>query len=180
MMVLLLAFYQLCTSAVAASDEASRGERLAFMAGTLVLVTPLLAPPLRSGGLLWRGDLNDRCRIPIRPKMRLGNISAFPVSVSFLYLGGQGRGCTGATHADAAVVTGMGRGIATGCAVEGFARQLEAEGRLWSNSSQLVMSGRRWRAPQQLVRGRRRRTGSQVMKTRSAPAQKSADACLHW
>lgn len=60
MTVLLLAFYQLCTSAVSASDERSHAERLAFTAGTLALVLPLLALPLRSGGLLWRGDLNDR------------------------------------------------------------------------------------------------------------------------
>lgn len=60
MTVLLLAFYQLCTSAVAAAEGRGRGERLAFMAGTLALLAPLLALPLRSGGLLWRGDLNDR------------------------------------------------------------------------------------------------------------------------
>jgi hypothetical protein len=60
MTVLLLAFYQLCTSAVAAAEGRGRGERLAFMAGTLALVAPLLALPLRSGGLLWRGDLNHR------------------------------------------------------------------------------------------------------------------------
>jgi hypothetical protein len=60
MTVLLLAFYQLCTSAVAASEGRPRAERLAFMAGTLALVAPLLALPLRSGGLLWRGDLNNR------------------------------------------------------------------------------------------------------------------------
>lgn len=60
MTVLLLAFYQLCTSAVSASDKRSHFERLTFMVGTLALVLPLLALPLRSGGLLWHGDLNNR------------------------------------------------------------------------------------------------------------------------
>lgn len=58
--MLLLAFYQLCISAVATSDERTPLERRLFLTGTLALTLPLLLLPLRSGGLLWRGDLNDR------------------------------------------------------------------------------------------------------------------------
>ena len=61
MTVLLLAFYQLCTSAVAAAEgagAAASGWR--SWRAPWPLVAPLLALPLRSGGLLWRGDLNNR------------------------------------------------------------------------------------------------------------------------